>query len=113
MKNIVYGETTYDELFDIVDSLDEQLSEKIELLSEINDILCDFEVTPESALVEISKLLSSQDNYDEEYDEDEDPWDDYDWCYECTGYGDDYHYDENGELVSSCDDCPNNPNLGD
>lgn len=28
--------------------------------------------------------------------------DDYDYCYECSGYGDDYHLDENGELVSSC-----------
>ena len=32
---------------------------------------------------------------------------DYDWCYECQGYGDDYYFDENGELVSACDDCPN------
>ena len=24
--------------------------------------------------------------------------DDYDYCYECSGYGDDYHLDENGEL---------------
>lgn len=34
--------------------------------------------------------------------------DDYDWCYECTGYGDDYHEDANGDLVSSCPDCPHN-----
>lgn len=33
---------------------------------------------------------------------------DYDRCYECTGYGDDYILDENGELVSACDDCPFN-----
>ena len=33
---------------------------------------------------------------------------DYDWCYECQGYGDDYYFDENGELVSACDDCPHN-----
>ena len=32
-----------------------------------------------------------------------------DVCYECTGYGDDYHLNENGELVSSCIDCPFNP----
>lgn len=51
---------------------------------------------------------------DEYYEEDNyDPWDDYDWCYECTGYGDDYSYDEDGELVSNCDDCPNNPNRHD
>jgi len=29
-----------------------------------------------------------------------------DRCYECTGYGDDYYYDEeSGEWVSACDDC--------
>lgn len=48
-----------------------------------------------------------------EDEEDCDPWDDYDWCYECTGYGDDYSYDEDGELISNCDDCPNNPNRHD
>lgn len=50
---------------------------------------------------------------EEEDEEDYDPWDDYDWCYECTGYGDDYRYDEDGELVSNCDDCPHNPNRSD
>lgn len=44
---------------------------------------------------------------DYEYEED-DPWEDFDWCYECTGYGDDYYLDEHGELVSACDDCPHN-----
>lgn len=34
--------------------------------------------------------------------------DEYDPCYECSGYGDDYHFDEDGELVSSCPDCPLN-----
>ncbi len=29
-----------------------------------------------------------------------------DRCYECGGYGDDYHLDENGELVCNCIDCP-------
>lgn len=32
-----------------------------------------------------------------------------DVCYECTGYGDDYYLDENGELKCACDDCWNNP----
>ena len=54
--------------------------------------------------------LYNDDDYEEE---DCDPWDDYDWCYECMGYGDDYSYDEDGELVSNCDDCPNNPNRHD
>ena len=29
-------------------------------------------------------------------------------CYECTGLGDDYYIDEDGELVSACADCPLN-----
>ena len=30
-----------------------------------------------------------------------------DMCYECTGYGDDYYFDEEtGKLESSCDTCP-------
>lgn len=32
--------------------------------------------------------------------------DDYnDICYECGGYGDDYYYDDYGELVCACDEC--------
>lgn len=35
--------------------------------------------------------------------------DDYDVCYECRGYGDDYRYDpETDEWVSNCPDCPFN-----
>ena len=26
-------------------------------------------------------------------------WDNYDYCYECSGYGDDYSIDDEGELV--------------
>lgn len=26
-------------------------------------------------------------------------------CYECTGYGDDYYMDEDGELVRACTTC--------
>lgn len=29
-------------------------------------------------------------------------------CYECSGYGDDYYFDEDGDLVSACTDCPFN-----
>ena len=29
-------------------------------------------------------------------------------CYECSGYGDDYSFDENGEMTSNCDGCPFN-----
>lgn len=35
-------------------------------------------------------------------------WDDYDWCYECEGYGDDYYIDDNGEMVSACNGCIHN-----
>ena len=45
---------------------------------------------------------------DEEYDVTDDDWSDYDHCYECTGYGDDYYLDEDGDWVSACDDCPYN-----
>ena len=39
-----------------------------------------------------------------------DDYDDYvcervDHCYECRIYGGDYHFDENGKLVSFCADC--------
>lgn len=47
-------------------------------------------------------------NYDIDDYEDDDLWDDDDYCYECRGYGDDYRIDEYGELVSNCDDCPFN-----
>lgn len=30
-------------------------------------------------------------------------------CYECTGYGDDYYANEDGEMVCACDNCPNSP----
>lgn len=31
-----------------------------------------------------------------------------DKCYECTGYGDDYYLDDDGNLISACEDCPYN-----
>lgn len=31
-----------------------------------------------------------------------------DYCYECTGYGDDYYIDDDGEMVRACDTCPHN-----
>ena len=47
-------------------------------------------------------------NNSEEADSEEQ---DYDYCYECGGYGDDYSYDENtGEMICNCDTCWNNPN---
>lgn len=33
-----------------------------------------------------------------------------DRCYECTGYGDDWYEDENGEMVSACNTCQYNEN---
>ncbi len=29
-----------------------------------------------------------------------------DRCYECTGYGDDYYVNDEGDFVCACDDCP-------
>lgn len=47
-------------------------------------------------------------------DEDEwDEWDEWDYCYECGGYGDDYSFDDNGELHWNCPDCPMNPDRED
>ena len=40
-------------------------------------------------------------------DYEEDP---YDYYNECSGYGDDYCMDEDGELVCRCPYCPMNPN---
>lgn len=34
--------------------------------------------------------------------------DNYDVCYECTGYGDDYYLNDEGEWVSACETCPYN-----
>lgn len=31
-----------------------------------------------------------------------------DYCYECTGYGDDYFVNEEGELECRCPTCPFN-----
>jgi hypothetical protein len=45
-------------------------------------------------------IISKEPGSDEFYD---------DYCYECTGYGDDYSFDsEAGEYVRNCDDCPYN-----
>ena len=43
-------------------------------------------------------------------DDDEDYYKDSydDKCYECTGYGDNYYEDENGNLICACDNCPYN-----
>ena len=37
-------------------------------------------------------------------------FEDYDACYECGGYGDDYFINDDGELECYCSRCPNNPN---
>ena len=36
-------------------------------------------------------------------------WDEYDYCYECRGLGDDYIINDDGELESWCDKCGVNP----
>ena len=47
----------------------------------------------------------------DEYDDDDLPFEDddddeYDVCYECTCYGDDYFINDDGELESRCSTCP-------
>lgn len=36
-------------------------------------------------------------------------YDDDDYCYECGGYGDDYFFNEDGDLEHACWTCPMNP----
>lgn len=46
----------------------------------------------------------------EDFDDEDESEFDYDVCYECTWYGDDYLYDaETDDLLCNCDDCPCNP----
>ena len=59
-------------------------------------------------LTEFNQFKSECDE-DDDYDPNDDFWDNYDYCYECTGYGDDYYFDEDGELQSACETCPHNP----
>ena len=40
-------------------------------------------------------------------------WDDYDYCFECRGLGDDYIINDEGELESWCDRCAMNQNKDD
>ena len=43
-------------------------------------------------------------------DQDDKFWEDYDFCYECGGYGDDYHFNKDtGERECNCPKCPYNP----
>ena len=46
----------------------------------------------------------------EDFDDEDESEFDYDVCYECAGYGDDYHYDPDiDDFVCNCNDCPYNP----
>ena len=55
-------------------------------------------------------MIMSEEEMDEQLElmEELEPWDEDDRCYECSGYGDDYSVNEEGELVSNCIDCPFN-----
>lgn len=54
--------------------------------------------------------MCEYDDYDDDdYDED----DDWDYCYECGGYGDDYFINDDGELECYCPQCPMNPSRSD
>lgn len=47
------------------------------------------------------------DDFYDETDYRDDEW--YDYCYECSGYGDDYSLNDDGELECYCSDCLMNP----
>ena len=49
--------------------------------------------------------LIADDDKPEKYQEERNKMDYADKCYECTGYGDDYYVNEDGELVSNCGNC--------
>ena len=40
-------------------------------------------------------------------------YDEYDVCYECSSYGDDYFINEDGELECYCSQCAMNPSSWD
>jgi hypothetical protein len=57
--------------------------------------------------------LNIADDWDDDEDYEElntDISDDWDRCYECGGYGDDYFVNAEGELECACPTCPWNPN---
>ena len=54
-------------------------------------------------------MINSESYEDEEEVDIDDSDGEPDWCYECTGYGDDYSLNEDGELVHNCDSCKFNP----
>lgn len=54
--------------------------------------------------------MEAYNGFSEDFDDEDESEFDYDVCYECTGYGDDYHYDpDTDDWVCNCDDCPYNP----
>ena len=55
------------------------------------------------------KNIDTADNVGKKMDQKDKLEDDYDYCYECGGYGNDYSFDDDGDLVCNCDDCPFNP----
>lgn len=72
-----------------------------------------FNKTAGQRLVKSIKITILRGAMIEEFELD-DYWDDYgDICYECQGYGDDYYFNEDGEIECACDDCPFNGFDGD
>lgn len=56
----------------------------------------------------IDRIEFMFDNFDEFPEAYDDFWDNYDWCYECTGYENEGYLNDDGEFVSNCDNCPYN-----
>lgn len=49
-----------------------------------------------------------ENNFSDDYEEDY-LRDVLEYCDECSIYGDDYSFDDDGEMVCNCDNCPMNP----
>lgn len=62
---------------------------------------------------QIDKIQFMFEDFDEFPQKEDDFRENYDWCYKCGGYGNDFRLDENGELVCNCPDCPMNPDNDD
>ena len=75
--------------------------EELEAANNLCAFLSDYAYDNEPTMAETMEWLLMEQESDYEID-------DQDWCYECTGYGDDYSIDDDGNLISNCDDCIHN-----
>ena len=62
-----------------------------------------------SELEEDNREYDVDEDYECDFEESDEYQDALDYCYECGGYGDDYYFDEDGEMVCRCPECLMNP----